>query len=89
MSTARRRTYLQKLTETVPPGESSVTTLGVAGDPPAAIADAGRTSDAHLIAMASRGRGGLARQFLGSVATATLQQATIPRLSVRPTATTL
>jgi nucleotide-binding universal stress UspA family protein len=67
--------------------KGSVMTLAVAGDPPSAIAEAARTHGAHLVAMATRGRSGIARQLLGSVATATLQQASVPILLVRPTAT--
>jgi nucleotide-binding universal stress UspA family protein len=78
--------YLDAVAATVSPGEGLVRTLAVVGDPPAAIADTARTQGAHLIAMATRGRGGLARQLLGSVATATLQQASVPVLLVRPTA---
>jgi nucleotide-binding universal stress UspA family protein len=80
--------YLDGVAATVPPGEASVMTLAVVGDPPAAIADTARTRGAHLIAMATRGRSGIARQLLGSVATATLQQATVPVLLVRPSAPT-
>jgi nucleotide-binding universal stress UspA family protein len=78
--------YLKTVAATLPRGEGSPRTLAVVGDPPTAIADAARTHGAHLIAMATRGRGGLARQFLGSVATATLQQASVPILLVRPIA---
>jgi nucleotide-binding universal stress UspA family protein len=77
--------YLESVAATVPSGEYSVRTLAVVGDPPVAIAEAARTHGAHLIAMATRGRGGLARWLLGSVATATLQQASVPLLLVRPT----
>jgi nucleotide-binding universal stress UspA family protein len=79
--------YLETVAATVPPGEGSVRTLAVVGDPPAAIAETARTQGAHLIAMATRGHGGLARQLVGSVATATLQRASVPVLLVRPTAT--
>lgn len=45
-----------------------------------------REQDVDLIAMATQGRGGLARLVLGSVATATLQRAAVPVLLVRPPA---
>jgi len=78
--------YLDTLAATVST-ERSVTTLAVVGDPPSAIAEAARTHGAQLIAMATHGRAGIARHLLGSVATATLQQATVPMLLVRPTGT--
>jgi nucleotide-binding universal stress UspA family protein len=78
--------YLETVAATIPSSEGSVRTLAIVGDPPAAIAEAARTHGAHLIAMATRGRGGLERQLLGSVATATLQQASVPMLLLRPTA---
>jgi nucleotide-binding universal stress UspA family protein len=80
--------YLEGVAATDPPGEAMVRTLAVVGDPPAAIADTATTRGAHLIAMATRGRGGLARQLLGSVATATVQQASVPVLLVRSKAPT-
>ena len=55
------------------------------GDLPAAIAEIARREKADLIAMATHGRSGLARLVLGSVATGTLQQASIPLMLVRPT----
>ena len=39
-----------------------------------------------MIAMATHGRGGLARLVMGSVATSVLQQASVPLLLVRPAA---
>lgn len=43
-----------------------------------------RQQDVDLVAMATHGRGGMARAVLGSVATQTLQAATAPVLVVRP-----
>jgi nucleotide-binding universal stress UspA family protein len=54
------------------------------GFPTATIADIAREEQADLIAMATHGRGGLARVVLGSVATATLQRAGRPVVLVRP-----
>jgi nucleotide-binding universal stress UspA family protein len=54
------------------------------GQPGLAIADAAREADADLIAMATHGRGGLARLVLGSVATSTLRHARVPVFFVRP-----
>ena len=78
--------YLDAVAATIS-AKRSVTTLAVAGDPPSAIAEAARTHGALLVAMATRGRGGIARHLLGSVATATIQQASVPILLVRPIAT--
>jgi len=75
--------YLETVAASIPAGEGSVRTLAVVGNPPAAISEAARTHKAHLIAMVTRGRGGLERQLLGSDATATLQQASDPDLLVR------
>jgi nucleotide-binding universal stress UspA family protein len=79
--------YLDGVATTISATDGLVTTLTVVGDPAAEIAEAARTHHAHLIAMATRGRSGLSRQLLGSVATATLQQASIPVLIVRAKAT--
>ena len=49
-----------------------------------AIANVARDRGVDLIAMATRGRSGLARAVLGSVATATVQRADVPILLVRP-----
>ncbi|HYU17741.1 MAG TPA: universal stress protein [Chloroflexota bacterium] len=55
--------------------------------PPAlTIANVARDRGAGLIAMATHGRGGLARLALGSVAAATLQLTSVPLLLVRPAA---
>ncbi len=57
-----------------------------AGDPASTIARVAREQAVDLIAMTTRGRGGLARLTLGSVATGVLQRADHPLLVVRPTA---
>jgi hypothetical protein len=49
------------------------------------IALAAREHDADLIAMTTHGRGGLGRLVQGSIASATLERATVPLLLVRPT----
>jgi nucleotide-binding universal stress UspA family protein len=59
------------------------------GSPPVAIVQATVDLAADLIAMATRGRVGLARAVLGSTATATLEQSTVPVLLVGPAAMTL
>jgi nucleotide-binding universal stress UspA family protein len=51
---------------------------------PAAIAGIADEEHAHLIAMSTHGRSGLARLVLGSVASGTLQRANVPLLLTRP-----
>ena len=56
------------------------------GQPAAEIARVAREQHADLIAMATHGRGGLARLVMGSVATGVLQRAGLPILLTRPPA---
>ena len=56
------------------------------GEPARAIAETARVQQADVIVMATHGRGGLRRLILGSVATSTLRQTTVPLLLVRPSA---
>lgn len=49
-----------------------------------AVLSAARDADADLIALATHGRGGLRRIFLGSVADKIIRSATLPLLIVRP-----
>jgi nucleotide-binding universal stress UspA family protein len=58
----------------------------VVGDAAWGIAHAGDDGNVGMIAMATHGRTGVARLILGSVATRTLQRATVPVLLVRPAA---
>jgi nucleotide-binding universal stress UspA family protein len=58
----------------------------VHGDAAATIAKVAREAEADVIAMATHGRGGLARLVLGSVATRTLQQSSVPVLMYRAVA---
>jgi nucleotide-binding universal stress UspA family protein len=76
--------YLKTAAEAVLPFDGSVATLAVVGDPPASIAAVAQTHHVDMIAMASHGRGGIDRRLMGSVATATLQQANVPVLIMRP-----
>jgi nucleotide-binding universal stress UspA family protein len=57
----------------------------VAGRVAASIANIASEESIDMIAMATHGRSGLARQVLGSIATETLQRATMPLLLLRPT----
>jgi hypothetical protein len=52
------------------------------GQPASTIAALARDEGVHLVAMSTHGRGGLSRLVMGSVATGTLRQATVPLLLV-------
>lgn len=58
------------------------------GSPTAAILDEERAAGMGLIAMATHGRTGLSRLFLGSVASSVLRRGGLPLLLVRPTTAT-
>jgi nucleotide-binding universal stress UspA family protein len=58
----------------------------VVGQAARVIADTAAQEDVDVIAMATHGRGGLARLVMGSVATGVLQRASVPLLLVRPAA---
>jgi nucleotide-binding universal stress UspA family protein len=65
---------------------SQVRVRAEVGKPTTVIADVASAEQADLIAMATHGRGGLARLVLGSVATGTLRRANVPLILVRPAA---
>jgi len=75
--------YLARMAQELPP-PGALSRLIRIGQPADEITDVARAQSAHLIAMATHGRGGLARLRLGSVATATLHRSTVPVLVVRP-----
>jgi hypothetical protein len=54
------------------------------GPPDRVILNAARELGAHLIVLASHGRGGLARLAMGSVTQAVLHRSTVPLMIVRP-----
>ena len=56
------------------------------GQSAGAIAAIAREQQADVIVMATHGHGGLSRLLLGSVATSTLRQTTVPLLLTRPAA---
>jgi nucleotide-binding universal stress UspA family protein len=62
----------------------AVSTRIAHGDAAAEICAVAREVGASAIAMATHGRGGLARLLLGSVTTRTLQQSSVPVLIYRP-----
>jgi nucleotide-binding universal stress UspA family protein len=76
--------YLAQVADRLTQTGSAVESRAVVGSAPETIASIAREENAHLIAMATHGRSGLARVVLGSVATGTLQRASLPMLLVRP-----
>jgi nucleotide-binding universal stress UspA family protein len=83
---ARARYYLEVVARRFPPGRLVPMIDTIVGEPVLAICAAARNYRADLIALATHGRGGLARLLLGSVATGVLQRASVPVLLIRPTA---
>jgi nucleotide-binding universal stress UspA family protein len=77
------RRYLQGVAGTLLSGVEAVEVRAAVGPAAAAIAAVAREAHAGAVAMATHGRGGLARAALGSVATETLHRATVPLLLVR------
>ena len=84
--------YLDECAAPLRAAGQTVTTLAVAGpasvvgQAAAGIAATAEDEGAAMIAMATHGRGGLARLVLGSVATGVVQRARVPLLLVRPAA---
>ena len=56
----------------------------IIGDPATAIAQTARQQNVDLVAMATHGRGGIARLVMGSVATGVLHRIGVPLFLVRP-----
>jgi nucleotide-binding universal stress UspA family protein len=83
---AEARRYLEGVAETLRRPERRVSFEAVSGWPAQEIAAVARQAGVDLIVMATHGRTGLARLVLGSVATGTVQRATVPVLLVRPVA---
>ncbi len=84
---AQARLYLDKLVaELRISGGPAVSTRIVHGDAAAQICSVAREVGAGAIAMATHGRSGMARLLLGSVATRTLHQSSVPVLIYRPVA---
>jgi nucleotide-binding universal stress UspA family protein len=80
---AGARRYLRGVAATLLPGAEGVDVRAAAGPAAATIAAVAREADAGVVAMATHGRGGVARAALGSVATETVHRATVPLLLVR------
>ena len=81
--TKNAETYLANLQKKISQNDIQVETRVITGSPPAVIIETAEQENADLIAIASHGRGGLARAFYGSVAAAILNQADRPLLLVR------
>jgi nucleotide-binding universal stress UspA family protein len=83
---AKARQSLEALANPIRATGQAVQVLAAFGSPAATIARIARGQGIDMIAMATHGRGGLARLVLGSVATGTLHRANVPLLLVRPAA---
>jgi len=80
------REYLDEVAGRLIASGASVEVEVTVGLPSAVIPRVAQEQQADVIAMATHGRGGLARLVLGSVATGTLQRTHVPLLLTRPTA---
>ena len=78
-------TYLKELGRRTQPGATPPEVRVLVGHPSSAIASTARRENADLVAMATHGSGGFNRTRLGSVATITVQQASVPTLLLSPT----
>jgi nucleotide-binding universal stress UspA family protein len=78
------REYLGELAGRLRSAGSQVEIEVTVGLPNVVIPRVAQEQEAVVIAMATHGRGGLARLVLGSVATGTLQRAHVPLLLTRP-----
>lgn len=78
------RAYLEEIAATLRTDTLPVTVSAQFGSAYSGITTMAEDVDATLIVMATHGRGGVARALLGSVATATIRQAGVPVLLVRP-----
>jgi nucleotide-binding universal stress UspA family protein len=83
---AEAREGLEKIVRRLRAAECSVSIHAVGGFAVPTIATFARSERADLIVMATHGRSGLARLALGSVASGTLQRATVPLMLMRPAA---
>jgi nucleotide-binding universal stress UspA family protein len=79
--------YLERLAVSLRDRGSKLRTISATGKPADRILEVAREESAHVIAMATHGRTGMARLLMGSVTTAVLTRATVPVLVLGPTAT--
>lgn len=80
------RAYLNEIAGRLAAGGAEVEAEVADGLPSAVVPRVAQEQQADVIAMATHGRGGLARLVLGSVATGTLQRTHVPLLLTRPPA---
>jgi nucleotide-binding universal stress UspA family protein len=83
---AEARSYLEGVAARLRADGRTVTTRAVVGEALPTIAATASEYEADLIAIATHGRGGLARLVMGSVAAGVLHRTRTPVLLVRPTA---
>ncbi len=76
--------YLEMLAGSLRDRGMRVTVHATIGRPISTIVDMAKAQGSHVVAMATHGRGGLARLVLGSVATGVLQRSSAPLLVLRP-----
>jgi len=81
------RAYLEELAATLRTATLPVEVSVEYGSPYGGVTAMAEEQRAALIVMATHGRGGVSRAILGSVATATIRQAGVPVLLVRPSET--
>jgi nucleotide-binding universal stress UspA family protein len=81
---AHARAYLEGIAASFPATRRVTMRVALGARPAASLARIAREEQVDLVALATHGRGGLARLALGSVATATLQRTPVPLLVVRP-----
>jgi nucleotide-binding universal stress UspA family protein len=83
---AEAGSYLERVAARLRAGGLMVATQAVLGEALPTVAATASECQADLIAMATHGRGGLARLVLGSVAAGVLHRTRTPLILVRPTA---
>jgi nucleotide-binding universal stress UspA family protein len=83
---AAARRYVEHLAEELQTVRTRVSALAVVGEPDTMIAAVSRTQRASLLAMTTRGKGGMAYSALGRVARNSIQSAGMPLLLVPPVA---
>jgi nucleotide-binding universal stress UspA family protein len=74
---------LEGLVEDARQAGTNARAVAVSGEPEEAITDAARNHGADLLVMGTRGRKGVARFFLGSVASRVISTAPCPVMTVR------
>jgi nucleotide-binding universal stress UspA family protein len=79
----RGRQYLDGITQRLRTTVPNISVRCEPGDPARRVAQIAEEEEADLIALVTRGRGGMARFFLGSVAASTVRHARVPVLIAR------